>query len=125
MGGMGFAHVSIRNRPPLSDLRVFLKRGWGVHPSHSYIMRFTDLSAASARIEQNQWRLIRRCEAKGARLTEDHDFDSFFRLHVGTHVRKGAPIYLDEDRFRFFVDRLGSQNLCRLFQVRLEDGRTA
>jgi hypothetical protein len=57
--------------------------------------------------------------------TEDDDFDSFYRLHAQTHLRKGSDIYLPEASFRKYFERLRVMGLCRLFQARSADGRVA
>lgn len=125
LSGAGFAHTHIRNRHPITDLRVFLDRGWAARPSYSLLMRLDDLAETFTRIEQNQRRLIRRCEEEGAVLSSDDDFDVFYQMHLDTHLRKGAPLYLPEKSFRSYFNDLRSQNLCRLFQVRLKDGTPA
>lgn len=119
---MGFAHTHLRNRHPISDVRILQERGWTARPSYSLLMRLDSLDEAFGRVEQNQRRLIRRCEAEGAVLSWDDDFHSFYRMHVGTHRRKGAPLYLREDRFRQYFRDLSSLDLCWLFHVRLRDG---
>jgi len=118
----GFGHTHVRNRHPITDLRVFLQRGWNVRPSYSLLMRLDDLEEALGRVEQNQRRLIRRCEGEGVVLKSDDDFEAFYRVHAGTHHRKGAPIYLPESRFRRYFEELRSQNLCQLFHACLLNG---
>jgi hypothetical protein len=122
---MGLAHVEIRNRHPISDIRVFLARGWMAHPSYSLLMQFDNLDDAFGRVEQNQRRLVRRCQEAGAVLSFDDDFDAFYRMHLGTHLRKAAPVYLPEASFRRYFRDLASQSLCRLFHVRMGGGRPA
>ncbi len=118
-----FAHVHVRSRHPISDMRAFARGGWSVRPSYSLLMELHDTEAAFDRIEQNQRRLIRRCEESGASLAVDEDFSAFYRMHQGTHDRKDAPVYLPEGQFRAYFDALAGKGLCRLFQVRLPDGR--
>ena len=119
----GYAHVNIRNRHPIQDLRAFGTTGWSSEPSYSLIMRLEDLDAAYGRVEQNQRRLIRRCEEEGASAVSDDDFESFYGMHLGTHERKGAPVYLPEGAFARYFRRLSKLGLCRLYHVRLRDGR--
>lgn len=113
----------IHNRDPLSDVRAFTSKGWNAKPSYSYVMTFTDLDASWARIEQNLRRLIKRCEATGAVFMEDDDFDSFYRLHLETHQRKGAPLYLPARAFRSYFENLRALGLCKLFHVRTLQGQ--
>jgi len=125
LSGRGFAHTEIRNRHPITDVRVFLSRGWKARPSYSFLMQIHDLEEAFSRVEQNQRRLIRRCEGEGAVLTCDDDFAAFYRMHLGTHARKAAPVYLPEASFERYFRDLSSQGLCSLFHVRLKDGTPA
>lgn len=125
LSGCGFAHTEIRNRHPIRDVRPFLSRGWAARPSYSFLQQTHDMDEAFGRVEQNQRRLIRRCEEEGAVLTSDDDFAAFYRMHLGTHDRKGAPVYLPEANFREYFRGLRSQGLCRLFHVRLADGTPA
>lgn len=115
--------LTIHSRHPLTDLRPFLKGGWGCRPSYSYLLEFADIKEAYNRIDQNQRRLIDRAIAEGATLSDDTDFDSFYRLHLQTHERKGAPLYLPKEAFRRYVTQLTEAKLGRLFHARLSDGR--
>jgi hypothetical protein len=45
-------------------------------------------------------------------------------MHLETHERKGAPLYLPERGFRSFFERLAKQGLLRLYHARLKDGRS-
>lgn len=119
----GFGRVQLRNRHPITDARVFLSRGWRVSPSYSYEVALRDSGAAWERVEQNLRRLIRRAERAGIQVTQDDDFDSFFRLHEQTHVRKKISLYLPRPAFELYFQRLRSQKLCWLFHARLPDGR--
>ena len=125
LSSAGYVHTHLRNRYPISDLRVFLQAGWHARPSYSLEMQFGDMEQALSRVEQNQRRLIHRCETQGGTLTQDNDFDTFYQMHLGIHDRKGAPVYLPEEGFRRYFECLSSQKLCRLFHVRLPDGRAA
>jgi hypothetical protein len=73
-------------------------------------------------MEQNLRRLVDRCAARGLVVTEDDDFDSFFRLHAQIHERKGVRLYLPEASFRLYFARLRSKGLARLYHARLADG---
>jgi hypothetical protein len=123
LSGKNYAHTQIRNRHPVSDVRVFTKAGWSASPSYSLLLDIRRPEEAFERIEQNQRRLIKRCSDSGASMVADEDFASFFELHRGTHLRKGAPLYLPADRFHRYFSDLNSQGLCRLFHARLPDGR--
>ena len=59
-----------------------------------------------------------RGEREGLRLVEDDDFDAFFRLHEGTHERKGAAIYLPRPAFETWFRRLRAAGRCRLYHAR-------
>ena len=67
--------------------------------------------------------MVARCKEQGLTVTADDDFDAFHRLHVQTHDRKRAPVYLPRDAFRVFIDQLRAKQLCRLYHARLPDGR--
>lgn len=123
LAALGLAHLKIRSRPTLHDVRVFQSRGWSAVPSYSYVVDIADLGAAWQRVDKNQRRLVTRCREQGITLSADDDFESFHRLHVQTHDRKRAPLYLPRDDFKTFVDRLRAQDLCRLYHARLPDGR--
>jgi hypothetical protein len=120
----GYAHTVVHNRAPIMDVRPFVSCGWRAYPSYSYVMTFPDLKAAWARIEQNLRRLIGRCESGGVVLAEDDDFESFFRLHLETHKRKGAPLYLSERRFARYFERLHGLGLSKLFHARTPQGQS-
>ena len=124
LNAMPYARLLL-HAPGLVDARPFLVRGWSARPSYTYIMRLHDLAETWRRIEQNLRRLIKRCEAHGVTLTDDDDFESFFRLHLATHTRKAAPLYLPREAFARYVERLRHAGLGRLFHARLPDGRSA
>lgn len=112
-------------RHTLNDLRPFLCGTWRVRPSYSYLIDFSSPDAAWKRIEQNQRRLIDRASEHGMTVSDDDDFDSFFRLHLQTHERKGAPLYLPKEQFRVFVSQLREKRLGRLLHARLPGGSAA
>lgn len=119
----GYAHATFHTRHPVQDYRVFIENGWAVRPSYSYLLHFARLDEAYARIEQNQRRLIQRCEGEGVIVDSDDDFDAFFRMHEHTHRRKGAPLYLGVDAFRTYFRNLSEKRLARLFHARLPGGQ--
>ena len=121
---LGLGRVVLRCRSPLTDVRMFLARGWAARPQYSYVVPLSDLDVLWARTEQNLRRLVDRCASQGLSITEDDDFDAFFRLHAQVHERKGARIYLPAAAFRRFFERLRSQNLARLFHARLPGGES-
>lgn len=123
LSALGLAHLKIRSRSTLHDVRVFQSRGWSAVPSYSYVVDIADLGAAWARVDKNQRRLVTRCREHGITVAADDDFESFHRLHVQIHDRKRAPLYLPRDAFKDFVDRLRAQDLGRLYHARLPDGR--
>jgi hypothetical protein len=75
-------------------------------------------------MEQNLRRLVDRCTAQKVTVSEDDDFDAFFRLHSQVHDRKGADLYLPEKAFRGFFSRLRARGLARLYQARLPGGES-
>jgi hypothetical protein len=117
------AHLRLHIRHPISDVRPFLQAGWTVRPLFSYIVPIADLQATWSKTEQNLRRLVERAESKGIVMTQDDDFDSFYRLHLDTHKRKGAPLYLPQNAFERFYQLLRDKNLGQLFQARSADGR--
>ncbi len=118
-----YARCVLKSRPALTDGRVFGGLGWSVQPTYTYVVPLEDLERQWGLVEQNLRRLIKRAEQNGLEFTEDTDFDSFYRLHLEVHRRKGAPLYLPEKAFRTYFERLQDRGLCRLFQARLPDGR--
>jgi hypothetical protein len=123
LSGMGYASIILHNRSTLRDLRPFVAAGWQVTPGYTYVMSLSDTDEMWSRIEQNQRRLIRRCESNGVSTDVDGDFDSFYALHEDTHLRKGAPLYLPKEFFRSYYERLNSLGWCRLYNARLSDGK--
>ncbi len=120
-----YAHVCLKSRGDVTDVRPFQARGWATAPAYTYEVPLTDAEAAFGRVEGNYRRLIRRCDRDGIRLVTDDDFDTFFRLHSAIHERKAAPIYLPRERFRTYFEQLRDRDLCRLYHARLPDGTAA
>jgi|GEM_PF-683562 len=118
-----YSRLRLRCRSTLTDLRVFAERGWTLRPAWSYVVDISGLDAAWSRVHKDQRRLIERCRQQGLQVTVDDDFDAFHRLHVQTHLRKGAPLYLPRERFRRFVQTLRQTGLARLYHARLPSGR--
>jgi hypothetical protein len=114
LSALGYAHVLLHNDASLTDLRPFLAAGWTPSLSYTYVVRLEDLDAQWERVDQNLRRLIRRCEREGVIYREDDDFDALFRLHLETHRRKGAPLYLPEAAFARYFRRLHAAGLARL-----------
>jgi hypothetical protein len=125
LAGRGYAHVCLKSRGDLTDVRPFQARGWSVAPAYSYEVPLTDPETAFGRVEGNFRRLVRRCDRDGITLVTDDDFETFFRLHRAIHERKSAPIYLPHDRFRAYFEELRNRDLCRLYHARLPDGTAA
>jgi hypothetical protein len=124
LAGRRYARLRLKCRSPVRDARPFLSSGWQVHPSYTYVVSLRDLPSAWSKVEQNLRRLIERCRRTGMTMTEDDDFASFYRMHHGTHDRKGASLYLPRDAFERFFRRLRSAGMCRLYHARIEDGRS-
>jgi hypothetical protein len=108
----------------LMDARPFVKLGWTARPAYTYVVPIADPESAWGRIDQNLRRLVTRCSEAGATLTNDDDFESFYTLHMQTHDRKGAPLYLPKDRFDKYFRSLKSIGMARLYHVRLSGGRS-
>lgn len=120
---VSYGRVVLRNRHGIADVRPFVDNGWSARPSYSYVVDISDLECAWRLMDQNQRRLVERCRDKGIRCTADDDFESFYDMHLETHQRKGAPLYLPKAAFRRYFQKLREQNLCRLYFARLDDGR--
>ncbi|HJU07864.1 MAG TPA: GNAT family N-acetyltransferase [Rhodanobacteraceae bacterium] len=118
-----YRRLRLRCRSTLTDLRVFAERGWMLRPVWSYVVDISDLDAAWSRVHKDQRRLIERCRERGLLVSADDEFDAFHRLHMQTHQRKGAPLYLPRERFRHFVQTLRQAGLARLYHARLPSGR--
>jgi hypothetical protein len=99
-----------------------LAKGWTARPQYSYVVPLADLDSLWSRMEQNLRRLVERCGAQGLSVTEDDDFDGFFRLHSQVSERKGAGLYLPGPAFRRFFERLRALGLARLYHARLPGG---
>jgi hypothetical protein len=119
-----YAHVLLRNRSTLRDVRALLARGWRASPAYTYVVPLSDLPEQWKRVEQNLRRLVERCTREGVSFSDDDDFDSFFRMHDEMHRRKGAPLYLPEREFRRYFEQLKGAGLLRLWQARLPDRRS-
>lgn len=122
LAGLGYGHITLRCRSSLTDVRVFLARGWTARVQYSYVVPLADMDRLWARMEQNLRRLVERSAREGLSVTEDDDFDSFFRLHSQIHERKGASLYLPRAAFERFFMRLRSRGLARLYHARLPQG---
>ncbi len=120
----GYCRVSLQSRGGFTDARAFIDSGWSARPSYSYVVDLRDIETALSLVEQNQRRLVARCEDEGMSFAEDDDFDSFFSMHFDTHRRKNAPLYLPREQYRKYFEMLGSLGMVRLFQVRTKDGRS-
>ncbi len=118
----GYGQISLRCRSSLTDVRVFLARGWTARLQYSYVVPLADMDGLWGRMEQNLRRLVERSAREGLSVTEDDDFDSFFRLHSQIHERKGVRLYLPRAAFERFFGRLRSRGLARLFHARLPQG---
>ena len=125
LADLSYSRLRFKSRSTLADLRPFDERRWKVRPTWSYVVEITDLAAAWARVHKDQRRLVERCRDGGLQITIGGDFDEFYRLHLETHRRKDAPLYLPQDCFRRFVDTVQKRGLARLYHARLPDGRVA
>lgn len=119
-----YVAVLLKNRSPFADARVFLARGWSVAPSYTYVVPLTDLAQLWRRVEQNLRRLVARCERQQLCVSEDGDFDSFFRLHRLALERRALAPYLPGSAFQRYFETLRASGLARLYHARLPDGRS-
>lgn len=119
----GYASCVVKSRSTIDDGRVFGQFGWQTWPTYTYVVPLDDLPRQWTLVEQNLRRLVKRAEKENLVFTDDDDFASFYRLHLDTHQRKGAPLYLPEASFRDYFERLRAAGLCHLFHARLPDGR--
>jgi hypothetical protein len=113
----------ILNHQGMIDARPFLNRQWTARPGYTYVVPIADIQNTWNRIDQNLRRLVDRCAEAGATLSDDDDFTSFFAMHLETHKRKGAPLYLPKEAFSAYFKEVRSAGLGRLYQTRLSDGR--
>ena len=121
---MRYGRVCLKSRSPLQDIRVFQERGWRVVPTYTYVAPLGDIPALWQRVDQNLRRLVTRCDKDAVAFSEDEDFESFFRMHLDVHRRKGAPLYLQQPQFERYFRQLKSAGLCRLYQARLPSGQS-
>jgi hypothetical protein len=117
-----YARLSLNNRSTIRDARPFKKQGWTVEINYTYVTPISDLKLLWDRTEQNLRRLINRCSKQDVQFTKDDDFESFFKLHLEIHQRKGVSLYLPRDQFKLYFEKLWSQGLCQLYFARLPDG---
>ena len=122
LAGFGYQRIRLRCRSPLTDVRALLARGWRASPQYTYVVPLTDLDALRQRMDQNLRRLVDRCAAQGLSVTEDDDFDSYYRMHTQIHERKGARLYLPRPAYERFFRTLRDRGIARLFHARLPDG---
>jgi hypothetical protein len=120
-----YAHVTLKSRGDITDVRPFEARNWSIGTAYTYEVPCTDPETAFGRMEGNYRRLVNRCERDGINLVSDDDFDTFFRLHLEISERKDAPLYLPRADFRTYFQRLRERDLCRLYHARLPDGTAA
>ena len=104
-----YARLSLNNRSTIRDSRLFKKQGWKVDINYTYVAPLTDLKLLWDRTEQNLRRLINRCEKQDIQFTKDDDFESFFKLHLEIHKRKGVSLYLPRDQFKRFYEKSTSK----------------
>lgn len=111
---LGYASVRLHCDGSLRDLRPFLDQGWDAGLSYTYVVPIADLAAQWERVDPNLQRLIRRCTREGVTYREDDDVGALYRLHLQTHQRRGAPLYLPEAPFRRYFERACAAGLARL-----------
>lgn len=116
------AQVLLHNRSTVLDLRPFIARGWQERLSYTYVLPLEDMRAQWEQVDQNLRRLIQRCERDGVSYREDDDIDALFALHLQTHRRKGAPLYLPQQAFQTYYRSIAAAGLARLGHA-VYDGR--
>ena len=124
LSSAGYETIALKNRSSFSDARVFMGRGWSVRPGYTYTVSIDDLELTWDRMEQNLRRLVKRCIKEGLELTDDDDFDSFWRMHAATTERKHTEAYLPEPAFKRLFTTLHRLGLCRLYHARLPTGQS-
>jgi hypothetical protein len=124
LSGLRYDRIALRCRSPLQDVRPLLSQGWTARPQYSYVVPLIDLERLRGRMEGNVRRLVDRCAAQKLTVTEDDDFDAFFRFHLQTHERKGMRLYLPEAPFRRYFERLRARGIARLYHARLPGGES-
>ncbi|BAQ61778.1 predicted protein [Geminocystis sp. NIES-3708] len=108
----------------INDMRLFLEVGWEVSPVYGYMVSLKDTQQIWQKMEQNFRRLVNRGIKNGFVFTEDDDFDSFYKWHLEASQRKNFSLYLPEDKYRQYFELLREKNLCKLHQVRLDNGKS-
>lgn len=124
MGRRGYAGLRLKCRHTVKDARVFIEAGWTARPSYTYVVPINDIPQLWGRMEQNLRRLVERCGKQGIVVGEDDDFGNFFRMHLETHERKGAAVYLPPAAFERYFRRLRAAERMRLYHARLPDGQS-
>jgi hypothetical protein len=124
LSALRYDRIALRCRSPLQDVRALFAQGWTARPQYSYVVPLADLELLRGRMEGNLRRLVGRCAAQGMTVSEDDDFDAFYRLHAQVHDRKGMRLYLPEAAFRRFFARLRGRGLARLYHARLPGGES-
>jgi len=119
LSSLKYARLALNNRSTIKDARLFKSRGWAVDLNYTYVAPLSDLKLLWDRIEQNLRRLINRSSKNDVQFTKDDDFESFFKMHLDIHRRKGVSLYLPYDQFKPYFERLSSQGLCQLYFARL------
>lgn len=120
---MKYARLSLNNRSTIRDARPFIKQGWTVDLNYTYVAPLTDMKLLWDRTEQNLRRLINRCTKQDIQISMDDDFESFFKLHLEIHQRKGVSLYLPHGQFKRYFEKLLSRGLCQLYFARLSGGQ--
>lgn len=121
----GVGKFVLRARSPLTDVRAFQAGGWTTTSGYTLVTPLGDRDELWGSIDPNARRLVDRAAEQGLTVTEDADFESFFRLHREIHERKGAPLYLPEKAFQAYIEALRGKGLLRLYHARLADGTAA
>jgi hypothetical protein len=123
VASLRFGSVALKSRSTVSDVRPFLASGWSARLGYTYVVSLVDMAAAWSRVEQNLRRLVERCGASGVTVSDDDDFDGFYRLHAAGLERRSTQAYLPQRSFDTLFRTLRRHGLARLYHARLPDGR--
>lgn len=124
LGQMPFARVTIQSRHPVTDFRPFLAAKWQVRPNYSLVVDISALDTCWKAIDQNLKRFIKRSQVEGIACERSDDFTTFYRQHADLCERKKLPLYLPEQQFRSYFEKLSALGCCRLFHARLPSGES-
>lgn len=120
------AALTLHNRGGAAvDWRGLLANGWAVEPTYTLVAPLTDIDLLWRRLDKNARRLVRRAQEAGLSGEIDNDGAALYQLHLETHERKGAPLYLGRPQFESYVENIVAAGLGSVVTARLPDGTPA